>query len=148
MSPRKQLEFQWKGLLSLSIIKMNFLCCLGEMLGSFICSVIIMLQFDSYLSHPILFLLTTLLANEFSVKNLNNVSFNEHYKEKLSVHPILIISPWKVWFWGIIHCFLFSSPGGSKSIANAKFVKGLGPSPCRRSTAPAKWLCSTKITMG
>lgn len=54
---------------STSIIKMNFLCSLGEMLRSFICCVIIMQQFDyTYLSHLILFLLTTVLANEFFSK--------------------------------------------------------------------------------
>lgn len=75
------------------------------------------------------------------------MSIIEHW-EKLSVHLTLIISSWKVWFWDIIHCFLFPSPGGSKSIANAKFVKGFGPNPWKRSTAHAKWLCSIKTTMG
>lgn len=67
--------------------------------------------------------------------------------ENLSVHPAHIISSWKVWFWDIIGCFLFSCSGGSKSIANAKFVKGFGSNPWKRSTSHVKWLCSIKNTM-
>lgn len=54
----------WMKRTSISIIKMNFLCCLGEMLGFFVCSRIMVLQSDcTYLSHTILFPLTIVLAN-------------------------------------------------------------------------------------